>query len=227
MPELDEAGVLAPCPFCSGAAQPHLYSMGRWFCRCTQCDAHGQPFWQGGPNATLEEQKAAQKRAIAAWNRRALVPAEPAPSPARAPAGRCSKCGGRMFTRMDAAQPDGTFGPGDYVRCVECKEVYLAALSPAQPAEAVPVAWEGYWPGAGSVDSTTRLTRWESVSFTWKREGAQITPLYATPQPSPASAVEAAARKVIDAYEGWQSYEPEGPIWTALTALRAALGERK
>lgn len=56
----------------------------------------------------------------------------------------------------------------------------LSTLSlPAQE----PVAWEGYWPGAGSIDSVTRLTSYRPTMEKWKADEAEITPLYASPQP--------------------------------------------
>lgn len=42
-----------------------------------------------------------------------------------------------------------------------------------------PRAWEGWWSGAGSVDSFTRVTRLRSTMEEWKAEGAEITPLFA------------------------------------------------
>jgi hypothetical protein len=43
--------------------------------------------------------------------------------------------------------------------------------------KAEPVAWEGYWPGAGSINSETRLTRWKHYADDWRKEGAEIRPL--------------------------------------------------
>lgn len=51
---------------------------------------------------------------------------------------------------------------------------YLAALPKPEP-----VAWESYWAGAGSIDSTTRCTTKKAVMERWEKDGAEITPLYA------------------------------------------------
>jgi len=61
---------LRPCPWCNGAAQPPIYSLGRWFCRCTKCGTSGPSFSHGGPHAGEAEISAAKDQAIAAWNRR-------------------------------------------------------------------------------------------------------------------------------------------------------------
>lgn len=56
------------------------------------------------------------------------------------------------------------------------------ALSPAGTAsEMEPVAWEGYWDGAGSISSETRYTRSIAAMERWAADGAKITPLYALP----------------------------------------------
>lgn len=52
----------------------------------------------------------------------------------------------------------------------------LEALSRAEGQE--PAAWEGYWPGAGSVDSATTITRHRSIMEQWAEDGAEVTPLY-------------------------------------------------
>lgn len=56
-------------------------------------------------------------------------------------------------------------------------------LSALSLPEQEPVAWEGYWPGAGSIDSVTRLTSYRPTMEKWKADEAEITPLYASPQP--------------------------------------------
>lgn len=50
----------------------------------------------------------------------------PSPSPqveAEPVAWRCAKCDSRSFARMDTRLPDTFWGPGDFVRCVNCKDV--------------------------------------------------------------------------------------------------------
>lgn len=38
---------------------------------------------------------------------------------------RCSECRGSTYARIDERKPDGSFGPGSKVRCVNCKAVFL------------------------------------------------------------------------------------------------------
>lgn len=58
-----------------------------------------------------------------------------------------------------------------------------ALTSPPKAGAGEPRAWEGYWPGAGSVNSQTSFTRSHAEMERWRRGGAEITPLYATPEP--------------------------------------------
>lgn len=74
-------------------------------------------------------------------------------------------------------------------------QAYIAA-APTQPVEAEPDGWEGYWPGAGSIDSVTRLTRSRFVMERWIGEGAEITPLYEAPPT--VSALQARVRELED-----------------------------
>lgn len=37
---------------------------------------------------------------------------------------RCPRCNCRSYARVDEKQPDGSFGPGPEVRCVNCKHVW-------------------------------------------------------------------------------------------------------
>lgn len=64
--------------------------------------------------------------------------------------------------------------------------VRLEALALRTPSDgevvAEPAAWEGYWPGAGSISSQTSLTRFRSTMEKWEKDGAEITPLYTRPQ---------------------------------------------
>lgn len=62
------------------------------------------------------------------------------------------------------------------------------ALTPPHsitPEGGEPVAWEAWWEGAGSINSVTRVTRDKSTAARWEDDGAEITPLYAHPSPSP------------------------------------------
>ncbi|UJW87934.1 hypothetical protein [Devosia sp. SL43] len=59
----------------------------------------------------------------------------------------------------------------------------MPATPPSQAIDAgygEAVAWEGYWPGAGSINSQTSLTRFRSTMEKWEKDGAEITPLYYT-----------------------------------------------
>lgn len=37
---------------------------------------------------------------------------------------QCLTCNGKQYARCDERKPDGSFGPGPHVRCVNCKAVY-------------------------------------------------------------------------------------------------------
>lgn len=71
----------------------------------------------------------------------------------------------------------------------------LVADRARSPQDAKPVAWMGYWPGAGSVDSARRTTHIKGIADDWKRNGAEITALYepATPPLAIEALREAAA----------------------------------
>lgn len=56
-----------------------------------------------------------------------------------------------------------------------------APSNPAEVGAAKPLAWIAYWPGSGSINSQTLVTRFASVMTSWAEEGAEITPLYASP----------------------------------------------
>lgn len=60
------------------------------------------------------------------------------------------------------------------------------------------VAWEAYLPGCGSVNSETRLTRFEREAQVWAKDGWRITPLFTSPQQ------ETEGREIT---EGWQPIE--------------------
>lgn len=72
------------------------------------------------------------------------------------------------------------------------------------------IAWMGYWPGAGSVDSETRTTHHERVAKQWDEDGAQVTPLAALSlQPASGRAEE----------RGWLvELKGQRPSWWALAA---------
>lgn len=68
-----------------------------------------------------------------------------------------------------------------------------AALS-SLPTQAVGVkartsAWLAYWPGAGSIDSVTRVTRSEHEAKRWRDDGAEVTELVERSSPSQPAAV--------------------------------------
>lgn len=69
-------------------------------------------------------------------------------------------------------------------------------------------AWLGYWPGAGSISSETRVTRFRREMLEWKAEGAQITPLYINQAECSAleariQVLEAAVRRQVENIERW------------------------
>lgn len=49
----------------------------------------------------------------------------------------------------------------------------------AEVSDERPIAWRGWWSGAGSIDSTTRTTHIERIAKQWAEEGAEVTPLVA------------------------------------------------
>ena len=56
---------------------------------------------------------------------------------------RCAECGCHSYARMDERKPDGSFGPGPFVRCVNCK-AESALSSPPPDRDAVlegAIAW--------------------------------------------------------------------------------------
>lgn len=58
-------------------------------------------------------------------------------------------------------------------------ELWEDALPPPAAGEGLePVAWLGYWPGMGSVNSTTSTTHLRHEADRWRQEGAEITLLY-------------------------------------------------
>lgn len=84
----------------------------------------------------------------------------------------------------------------------------LSATQEPLPQASEAVAWEIYRPGAGSVSSTTTLTRIKAGADRAALTGAQVTPLYASP-PS-RSSIRAEALKEVEAererqkaVEGW------------------------
>lgn len=61
---IDKAEALAPCPFCGGEAETTLGPIpGKWGVWCKECDV-----WR-------DDREATEADAIAAWNRRAALPA--------------------------------------------------------------------------------------------------------------------------------------------------------
>lgn len=67
------------------------------------------------------------------------------------------------------------------VHCLECaaRAANASLVSPPKAGREEPRGWEGYWPGAGSINSVTMITRHERVMRQWVSDGAEITPLYA------------------------------------------------
>lgn len=55
-----------------------------------------------------------------------------------------------------------------------CPECHLDDMVPTSD----PYAWEGFWPGCGSINSDTRYTRLKQVAARWAKDGATVTPLY-------------------------------------------------
>jgi hypothetical protein len=180
---------LKPCPFCGSPAQSTQWT-GRMADDCfphysIHC-TNGEDCW-GSNHANLGSDLA---ETVAAWNRRSLD--------------RVEAIAGLYITEHLTLLATDEGNAWDRLR-----ELFAAMPKPAvgqnllpigiasRPActaevvvKAEPVAWEGYWPGAGSINSQTVLTRFRSTMERWEKDGAEITPLYASP-PSPAQVTEA------------------------------------
>lgn len=91
---------------------------------------------------------------------------------------------------------------GDLIRRMEALTGYH--VPPPSAGEGLePVAWLGYWPGMGSVNSTTSTTHLRREADKWRKEGAEITPLYAVTPSARAAVLEEAAtalKRLILAY---------------------------
>jgi len=98
--------------------------------------------------------------------------------------GQCGNCGTPDWEKGDMPTCDDSY----------CTFPYWEATKPEGQQE--PVAWEGYWPGAGSINSVTKYTRNTLVAIRWEDDGANVTPLYARPseQAVTEAMVEAACR---------------------------------
>ena len=97
-----------------------------------------------------------------------------------------------------------------------------AIATPSLPAQE-PVAWEGYWPGAGSIDSVTRLTSYLPTMEKWKADEAEITPLYASPQPEASVTDEMVERGAEGLRKMYHGDEDEPFHLMAKAVLTAAL----
>jgi Lar family restriction alleviation protein len=106
-----------PCPFCGGAAHTVYIRDGR-MARCTKCGASGPGEFHGPADGL-----SADERAIAAWNRRAALPAAQPPKRDHF----CNKCGNVVGTQKHN-RPDGK----------ECH--YLAVFVGAAPVAAQPTS---------------------------------------------------------------------------------------
>jgi hypothetical protein len=83
------------------------------------------------------------------------------------------------------------------------------------------VAWEGYWPGAGSIDSQTSLTRFKKTADEWQAGGAEVTPLYPHPKEAEVTVTEEMVERAADALE--RQFAAGGPDVSWDKAARAAL----
>lgn len=87
-----------------------------------------------------------------------------------------------------------------------------------------PVAWEAYWPGAGSINSQTAMTNRRAKALEWERDGAEVTPLYYAATISALEAERDEARNQRDYYRGRDQAGAE--IETELIAALATANAR-
>jgi hypothetical protein len=104
---------------------------------------------------------------------------------------------------------------------VELLERAKAELSLRQSHSTGVVAWEGYWPGAGSIDSQTSLTRFKKTADEWQAGGAEVTPLYTHPKEAEVTVTEEMVERAADALE--RQFAAGGPDVSWDKAARAAL----
>ncbi|MDE2105109.1 MAG: hypothetical protein KGL39_48165 [Patescibacteria group bacterium] len=80
----------------------------------------------------------------------------------------------------------------------------------ANAGTAEPVAWLGYWPGAGSIDSRTAVSRFKRDADRWRKSGAEVTELYAPD--ALATAREAGRREGLEEAERWRALMSSGRL---------------
>ena len=92
----------------------------------------------------------------------------------------------QYLDQQSAAHADGHLEHGSYFSTLDNLPDFVAStLEPASLHKGEAVAWEGYWPGAGSISSATKLTKDKNTAARWQDDGAEITPLYASSAPLP------------------------------------------
>lgn len=86
------------------------------------------------------------------------------------------------------------------------------------------VAWEGYWPGAGSISSTTKLTKDKNTAARWQDDGAEIEPLVTLSQAQSALAAMKGSHDELLKLSA-DLGEPDDPFaaWEALASLKARI----
>lgn len=87
---------------------------------------------------------------------------------------RCKICDCHSYARVDERKPDGNFGPGPQVRCVNCKDV---SELPSHAGEDEPVSWVD----PKSLSALADRQRWTTVIMTNQRSENATTPLYLRP----------------------------------------------
>lgn len=90
---------------------------------------------------------------------------------------------GDMAGKLDGSLKDGPGAASAFYMSCSLGEIKAMAteLLASRTSPVEPRAWEGYWPGAGSINSETHLTKSKSMAETWAADGAEVTPLYTSP----------------------------------------------
>lgn len=109
----------------------------------------------------------------------------------------CAKCLCQTYARIHQLSDNGkvAFKPGDYVRCVNCKDIsfFPEALAAAPEApraalQAEPVAWRWKVSAAEAHNCEWIYTQRADTADAVMRDGLPCEPLYLTPSPLPAGA---------------------------------------
>lgn len=181
-----------PCAWCGGAAEvaPNaeremmasaiaaylqtLPTIVRWEHRLWYDDTSSWSTWRDGKNPKIVDNRFEERPLFA------LPP--PATEAAWTPEKYAEQLA--VLTRQRCYPEVPQFKPmtGDIMGLLSQIDNMLTGMVRALPPPAAeeglePVAWLGYWPGMGSVNSTTSTTHLKHDADRWREEGAEVTPL--------------------------------------------------